>query len=116
MPARYIGKREIPWAVSWKVSSSLRKKSPKRCRRYNRNLPKITTRINLSRGRWRIMSKIHTALKTSRHPVKNSPAEDKAPSLSLETKLVLAGVASEILAEGREGQGKNGGVFVFLAR
>ena len=62
------------------------------------------------------MSKIHTALKTSRHPVKNSPAEDKAPSLSLETKLVLAGVASEILAEAREAQGKNGGLFELLVR
>src|SRR4030042_292592 len=116
MPARYIRKREIPWAVSWKVSSSLMKKSPKRCRRYNRNLPKITTRINLSRGRWKIMSKIHTALKTSRHPVKNSPAEDKAPSLSLETKLVLAGVSSKILAEAREAQGKNGGLFELRVR
>ena len=62
------------------------------------------------------MSKIHTALKTFRHPVKNSPAEDNAPSLSLETKLVLAGVPGEILAEAREAQGKNGGFFELLVR
>jgi general secretion pathway protein E len=63
------------------------------------------------------MSKIHTALKKTRHPVKNSPAQEKAPSLSLETKLILAGVPSEILTEAHDVQGKNGaGFFELLVR
>jgi general secretion pathway protein E len=65
------------------------------------------------------MSKIHTALKTSKKAQKDSPVllQDEVPALSLESKLMLAGVSAEALEEARQAQGKNGaGFFEFLLR
>lgn len=63
------------------------------------------------------MSKIHTALKTQSKSRKDTGAPDSAPPLSLETKLMLAGVSAEALAEARQAQAKNGtGFFEFLLR
>lgn len=65
------------------------------------------------------MSTIHTALKTSKKAQKDPPAppQVKAPVLSLESKLMLAGVSAEALEEARQAQGKNGaGFFEFLLR
>ncbi len=63
------------------------------------------------------MSKIHTALKTQGKSRKDTGAQDSAPPLSLETKLMLAGVSAEALEEARQAQAKNGsGFFECLLR
>jgi len=63
------------------------------------------------------MSKIHTALKTQSKGRKDTGASQSAPVLSLEAKLMLAGVSAEALAEARQAQAKNGsGFFEHLLR
>ncbi len=63
------------------------------------------------------MSKIHTALKTQSKGRKDTGASQSAPVLSLEAKLMLAGVSADALEEARQAQAKNGtGFFEFLLR
>jgi general secretion pathway protein E len=58
------------------------------------------------------MSKIHTALKESAGLAGGSPASPKAAFSSLDEKLIVAGVAPEILAEAHNLKGNNGGGFL----
>jgi general secretion pathway protein E len=63
------------------------------------------------------MSKIHTALKTSAGTKNNPTLEQKNPLLSLETKLLLAGISQEAIDEAHSLKGNNGtGFFDQLIR
>jgi general secretion pathway protein E len=63
------------------------------------------------------MSKIHTALKVSAGTKNNPMLEQKNPSLSLETKLLLAGISQETIDEAHKTKGKNGaGFFEILVK
>jgi len=63
------------------------------------------------------MSKIHTALKASSSTKNDLPSEQKKPSLSLETKLLLAGISQEAIDEAHSLKGNNGtGFFDQLIR
>jgi general secretion pathway protein E len=63
------------------------------------------------------MSRIHTALKTPLKAQKDSSSRSAAPALSLETKLMLAGVSAEEIEEARLAQNQNGaGFFELLLR
>ena len=63
------------------------------------------------------MSKIHTALKTSAGTKNNPTLEQKKPLLSLETKLLLAGISQEAIDEAHSLKGNNGtGFFDQLIR
>ena len=57
------------------------------------------------------MSKIHSALKASSGTKNNPTLEQKTPSLSLETKLLLAGISQETIDEAHKTKGKNGAGF-----
>lgn len=63
------------------------------------------------------MSRILTSLKTPLKAQKDSSLRSAAPALSLETKLMLAGVSAEEIEEARLAQNKNGaGFFELLLR
>ncbi len=63
------------------------------------------------------MSKIHSALKASSGTKNNPTLEQKPPSLSLETKLLLAGISQETIDEAHKTKGKNGaGFFEILVK
>ena len=63
------------------------------------------------------MSKIHSALKASSSTKNNPTLEQKNPSLSLETKLLLAGISQETIDEAHKTKGKNGaGFFEILVK
>lgn len=63
------------------------------------------------------MSKIHQALQSSADARNNHPVKQEGPALSLETKLLMAGVPQEILLEAKAANSKNGaGFFELLIR
>lgn len=63
------------------------------------------------------MSRILTSLKTPLKAQKDSSSRSAAPALSLETKLMLAGVSAEEIEEARLAQNQNGaGFFELLLR